>query len=267
MKNLLKKKSRIKVLLERSELIQFILCLLAMVLLCILNYLAARWECSLAIPDTNSGLFYSLLLITFMAGNIVGLFLLLCILLVLKYAVVSTLTEWIRKFRALNNYCYIPLTEDEVRGFSFASAREYFGHISQMLYYGGKDDEEKFMKYVQLKNADLNKMLAICLKVFPDNGTIFSLRYRDCKNICDNSEAFMQFLDFYHVSYESDEKYAPSANINKNGIVSLSVLNKDGRGIIWDGESFFTAAFFKRRGIPFWNRDGIITCFCRTSFP
>ena len=109
MKNLLKKKSRIKVLLERSELIQFILCLLAMVLLCILNYLAARWECSLAIPDTNSGLFYSLLLITFMAGNIVGLFLLLCILLVLKYAVVSTLTEWIRKFRALNNYCYIPL--------------------------------------------------------------------------------------------------------------------------------------------------------------
>lgn len=181
MKNLLKKKSRIKVLLERSELIQFILCLLAMVLLCILNYLAARWECSLAIPDTNSGLFYSLLLITFMAGNIVGLFLLLCILLVLKYAVVSTLTEWIRKFRAFNNYCYIPLTEDEVRGFSFASAREYFGHISQMLYYGGKDDEEKSAKYVQLKNADLNKMLAICLKVFPDNGTIFSLRYRDCK--------------------------------------------------------------------------------------
>lgn len=57
MKNLLKKKSRIKVLLERSELIQFILCLLAMVLLCILNYLAAKWECSLAIPDTNSGLF------------------------------------------------------------------------------------------------------------------------------------------------------------------------------------------------------------------
>ncbi len=49
MKNLLKKKSRIKVLLERSELIQFILCLLAMVLLCILNYLAAKWECSLAI--------------------------------------------------------------------------------------------------------------------------------------------------------------------------------------------------------------------------
>lgn len=233
MKNLLKKKSRIKVLLERSELIQFILCLLAMVLLCILNYLAAKWECSLAIPDTNSGLFYSLLLITFMAGNIVGLFLLLCILLVLKYAVVSTLTEWIRQFRAFNNYCYIPLTEDEVRGFSFASAREYFGHISQMLYYGGKDDEEKSAKYVQLKNADLNKMLAICLKVFPDNGTIFSLRYRDCKNICDDSEAFMQFLDFYHVSYESDEKYAPSANINKNGIVSLSVLNKDGRGIIW----------------------------------
>ena len=180
-----------------------------------------------------------------MAGNIVGLFLLLCILLVLKYAVVSTLTEWIRKFRALNNYCYIPLTEDEVRGFSFASAREYFGHISQMLYYGGKDDEEKFMKYVQLKNADLNKMLAICLKVFPDNGTIFSLRYRDCKNICDDSEAFMQFLDFYHVSYESDEKYAPSANINKNGIVSLSVLNKDGRGIIWDGESFLLQHFSK----------------------
>lgn len=88
-------------------------------------------------------------------------------------------------------------------------------------------------------------MLAICLKVFPDNGTIFSLRYRDCKNICDDSEAFMQFLDFYHVSYESDEKYAPSANINKNGIVSLSVLNKDGRGIIWDGESFLLQHFSK----------------------
>lgn len=55
----------------------------------------------------------------------------------------------------------------------------------------------------------------------------------------------MQFLDFYHVSYESDEKYAPSANINKNGIVSLSVLNKDGRGIIWDGESFLLQHFQK----------------------
>lgn len=76
------------------------------------------------------------------------------------------------------------------------------------------------------------------------------------------------FSIFYHVSYESDEKYAPSANINKNGIVSLSVLNKDGRGIIWDGNPrFFYCNIFKRRGIPFWNRDGIITCFCRTSFP
>ncbi|MFR5115851.1 MAG: hypothetical protein ACLTDV_01645 [Eubacterium sp.] len=56
-----------------------------------------------------------------------------------------------------------------MRGFSFASAREYFWpHQSKMLYYGGeKDDEEKFMKYVQLKNADLNKMLAICFESIP----------------------------------------------------------------------------------------------------
>ena len=122
MKNLLKKKSRIKVLLERSELIQFILCLLAMVLLCILNYLAAKWECSLAIPDTNSGLFYSLLLITFMAGNIVGLFLLLCILLVLKYAVVSTLTL---KNRHMIEYAVSLLRVKNVTAWGYLPRKEW----------------------------------------------------------------------------------------------------------------------------------------------
>lgn len=264
MNKLTKKKSRFKVFLERSEMIRILFICTGIALFGFLDYWFAKWEHSLAHPNFNIGL------ISFMFVNVLILLLLICLVVPLinrllskieslrKYCFLPYIEEtdtfcnpisiWITyivlgemrlicKLKALGNYCYIPLTEDEVRSFGFASASEYFNYVCQMMRYGKKNNSTgKAASYVQIRNSDLNKMLAVCLKVFPDNGTIFSLLHKDCNFICNMyCGDFVQFLASYHEAYENDKNYVPSANINKDGTVSLSVLDKDGYGIKWEG--------------------------------
>lgn len=251
MKKLTKKKNRFKVFLEESENIQTFLILFGMTLFFVLDYWVTKWEFSLLPLNNidgqkiNWGTMDDYFI--FMMFN----FAIICSLHAL---LTSSIPRGIRKLKARQNYRHIPLTEDSVHSFGFASAGEYFNYVSQLLYYGDKDqEEEKGQKtnYIQLKWTDLQKMLAVCLKVFPDNGTIFTIKHTDCEYICSNLKEFVQFLDFYHVSYENNEKYSPSANINKEGIVILSVLNKDGRGAIWNGESFLLQHFSKDAAYSF----------------
>lgn len=236
MEKLTKKKSRVIVFLKRSETIQFILGWSVVVLSLIADYWLAKWECSLVHLGINDG--YDIAVFLLMLGNIVGLILLFSFFLIVKYAVIASLTEWTRKSRVLNNYCYIPLTENEVRSFGFASAGEYFNYVVSAMYYGNRDKEKKdWINYVQLDTRDLQKMLAVCLKLFPDNGTIFGMEKNDYSCICNMyCKHFVQFLDAYHKTYENDRSYLPSASINETGNVILSVLNADGHGIAWTGK-------------------------------
>ena len=67
----------------------------------------------------------------------------------------------------------------------------------------------------------------------------------------------MQFLDFYHVSYESDEKYAPSANINKKDVYKRQ------------GGTFDTAENDLATGIDFFtmiSMDAKVMCIVKTAF-
>ena len=244
MKNLTNKKNHFKLFLEESEMFQALLTVLGVILLIVLDYLVTKLEFNLLPPNNIDGKSINW-------GTIGDYFIFMVFNFAYTYCFYILLTllipRGIRKLKARKNYRHIPLTEDEVRSFGFASAGEYFNYVSQLLYYGGKDQEEKeqALNYIQLEWTDLQKMLAVCLKAFPDNGTIFTIKHTDCEYICSNFEEFVQFLYFYHVSYENSKKYSPSANINKEGIVILSVLDKDGHGVIWNGESFLLQHFLK----------------------
>lgn len=229
MKKLTKKKSRFEVFLEESEIFLTILVLAGIALFGFLDYWFARLEYSF-IPK-NISLDVDKELIPYVPT----MFIIMLMLINLGALILITtlVVPGIRKLIALNNYCYIPLTEDEVRSLGFASAGEYFNHVSRKLYWG--KDIYDITHYVQLKYVDLEKMLAVCLKVFPDNGTIFGVNICDYEHICFYCVDFVRFLTKYHLDYENDENYVPSANINKDGTVSLSVLNKDGYGIKWEG--------------------------------
>lgn len=268
MSELTKKKSRFKVFLEGSAMIRALFICIGIALFGFLNYGLAKWECSLAQPNFNMGL------IRFMFANILILLLLICLVVPLidrlmreikplsKYCFIPHAEEddgfcnlisilltnivfcemkLICKLKALGNYCYLPLTKDEVRSFSFVSAGEYFNYVSQMLRYEKKKNSTgKAAQHVQIRNSDLNKMLAVCLEVFSDNGTIFSLLYKDYSLICNMyCSDFVQFLASYHEAYKNDRNYVPSANISEDGTVRLSVLNKDGLGIVWNGGEMY----------------------------
>lgn len=268
MNKLTKKKSRFKVFLEGSAMIRTLFICIGIALFGFLDCGLAKWECSLAQPNFNMGL------ISFMFVNILILLLLICLVVPLidrlmrdikplsKYCFIPHAEEddgfcdlisilltnivfcemkLICKLKALGNYCYLPLTKDEVRSFGFVSAGEYFNYVSQMLRYEKKKNSTgKAAQHVQIRNSDLNKMLAVCLKVFPDNGTIFSLLHKDYSLICNMyCSDFVQFLASYHEAYKNDKNYVPSANINKDGTVRLSVLNKDGLGIVWNGGEMY----------------------------
>ena len=224
MKKLTKKKSRFEVFLEESEMFQGLLVCAGIALFGFLDYWLARLECSLILKNLSLNV-----------GNVVTLMLINVIILLL---LITLVIPGVRKLIALNNYCYIPLTEDEVRSFGFASAGEYFNHVSRKLCWG-RDLLYK-TNYVQLKYDDLQKMLAVCLKVFPDNGTIFGVNICDYEHICDfYCDNFVNFLKKYHENYENKKDYVPSARIDKDGTVILSVLDKDGFGIQLDGLKIF----------------------------
>lgn len=230
MRKLTKKKKRFKVFLEESEMFLTILVLAGIALFCFLDYWLARLE-YLFIPK-NISLNVDKELVPYVPEMFIVMLMLINLGVLLLFW--SLIIPGVRKLIALNNYCYIPLTEDEVRSFGFASAGEYFNHVSRKLCYG--KDIYNITRYVQLKYDDLQKMLAVCLKMFPDNGTIFGMGEDDCENICDTyCYSFARFLEKYHENYENKKDYVPSARIDKDGTVILSVLDKDGFGIMWDG--------------------------------
>lgn len=84
--------------------------------------------------------------------------------------IIYGLFYFVSEIIAYKNYCYIPLTEDEVKKMEFKNADEYFTYVLNMLSYGFKKKEN-----IHVSNEELKKMLIVCLNVFPNNGTIFQI--------------------------------------------------------------------------------------------
>lgn len=128
-------------------------------------------------------------------------------------AVICAVYYFVSGIIAYRNYCYIPLTEDEIKKKGFKNADEYFAYVCNMCSYGFKNNKD----YILVGDEDLQKMLTTCLQVFPDNGTIFGINRHMVRNIIWDPD----FL--FALALASDQR----AEII-NGRVVLSGATKDG---------------------------------------
>ena len=96
--------------------------------------------------------------------------------------IIYGLFYFVSEIIAYKNYCYIPLTEDEVKKMEFKNADEYFTYVLNMLSYGFKKKEN-----IHVSNEELKKMLIVCLNVFPNNGTIFQINPETAWKVSDTS--------------------------------------------------------------------------------
>lgn len=146
-----------------------------------------------------------------------GAFLVLPIFELLIFAIMSAVIYAVYYFAskmiAYRNYCYIPLTENEIRKKGFRNADEYFAYMCDMCSYGFKNNKDYFL----MGDEELLKMLTACLQVFPDNGTIFGINRHMAQNITRDPD-FLSAL-----ALASDQR----AEII-NGRVVLSGTSKNG---------------------------------------
>lgn len=137
----------------------------------------------------------------------------LLIFAIMSAVVICAVYYFSSRITAYRNYCYIPLTENEIRKKGFRNADEYFAYVCDMCSYGFKNNKD----YILVGDEDLQKMLTTCLQVFPDNGTIFGVNRHMVRNIIWDPD-FLSAL-----ALASDQR----AEII-NGRVVLSGTTKDG---------------------------------------
>ena len=118
----------------------------------------------------------------------------------------------VSKMIAFRNYCYIPLTEDEVKEMEFKNADEYFAYVLNKLTYGFKNEKENLL----VSDDDLRKILITCLNVFPDNGTIFQINQETAYEVSDNI-LFSDALILNCGKAEIIDKHVVLSGDNRNG--------------------------------------------------
>lgn len=151
----------------------------------------------------------------------------------IRYIFIPYVCTNIRKMSAIRNYCYIPLTEEEILQKGFKNAREYFSYVCHLLEYtdttipeGGLTFEKrnrahKKKAYLPLKKEDLREMLLVCLALYENNGTLFDLKVEDCQ-MC--SESFRNFVRVNTMAYETSDAYA---EVDGNGKVVMKFFWRD----------------------------------------
>lgn len=130
----------------------------------------------------------------------------------LIYLMVMMCFYFVSKMIAFRNYCYIPLTEDEVKEMEFKNADEYFAYVLNKLTYGFKNEKENLL----VSDDDLRKILITCLNVFPDNGTIFQINQETAYEVSDNI-LFSDALILNCGKAEIINKHVVLSGVNRNG--------------------------------------------------
>ena len=146
----------------------------------------------------------------------------------IRYIFIPYVCTNIRKMRAIRNYCYIPLTEEEVLQKGFKNAREYFSFVCHLLEYKdskipygslfSRRKDYKKKEYLVLKKEDLRKMLLVCLALFKNNGSLFDLEAEDCQ-MC--PESFRTFVAVKTIRMTEDYPGDAYVKVEKNGKIKL----------------------------------------------
>ena len=203
---LVKKKNLLRTLLSNYFPLQLLLFVLAYLLVGFINIPINKWL-SFNWQIWSSGKYHPLYGAFFVLPCIE---LISCIILC---AVIGCVYYFFSGIIAYRNYCYIPLTEDEIKNKGFKNADEYFEYVWNICSYGFKGNRS----HIFVDDSDLQKMLISCMKVFSDNGTIFGVVHDMAIDITENS-SFLSALEL-----ASDKK----AEIRDDHVV-LSGKTKDG---------------------------------------
>ena len=114
----------------------------------------------------------------------------------------------IKRLPAIYRYCFIPLTEEEVKDHGFTSARDYFFYVKEQVWYGKLEPADNVYRIINpcvlLTVEDTRKMLAVCIKVFGAT-SVFELQEKDLVILADDQrlDEFIKFIRGYH-SMEDD---------------------------------------------------------------
>ena len=229
---LTKKRKILRELEEQSDLFRKLKNYLILIVIVTVDFLLSYLEHNkigwLGYMDDNSlpDIFtvYGLLLI----GNAVVSLITWTAYIDIRYIFIPYICTNIRKMRAIRNYCYIPLTEEEVLQKGFKNAREYFSFVCHLLEYkdstipygslfsGRKDYKKK--EYLALKKEDLREMLLVCITLFNNHGSLFDLEEEDCR-MC--PESFRNFVAARTVKMTEDYPGDAYVKVEKNGKIKL----------------------------------------------
>ena len=186
-----KKRSFIKTLWEKSA---GTIVALGIVLCIVLDCLMVGLELHFNIITADEIIF------TFILNVLrIGLFISLAALLVdvcqALWMLLRSIPRGIRKLKAIYRYCFIPLTEDEIRKYRFTSVKDYFEYVKEELYYGLSDKDEEF---IEIDVEDFRKMLVTSAAVFGEK-EVFSLNKTDFELFI---PSYFEFLSVNHYDIE-----------------------------------------------------------------
>lgn len=219
-KKLSKKKNLLMVLWDESIAFKVLFFILTYLVLGFINMPFEKWlEVHVSEwrdVDVRHRLFFFQWLTHEKANFIENAFIVLPILEIIAVAlicfIIYELFYSVSKMIAFRNYCYIPLTEDEIRKKEFKNADEYFSYVLNKLTYGFKNEKENLL----VSDDDLRKMLITCLSVFPDNGTIFQINQETAWNVS-NDILFSEAVELNCGKAEIIDKHVVLSGDNRNG--------------------------------------------------
>lgn len=231
---LLKKRKILRELEEQSDLFRKLENYLILIVIVAVDFLLSYLEHNkigwLGYMDDSSLADIFIIYVLLLIGNAVAAAVAWVAYVNIRYIFIPYICTNVRKMRAIRNYCYIPLTEEEVLQKGFKNAREYFSYVCRLLEYtdtiipdGGLTFEkrnctQKKKVYLPLKKEDLRKMLLVCLALFKNNGSLFDLEAEDCQ-MC--PESFRTFVAVKTIRMTEDYLGDAYVKVEKNGKIKL----------------------------------------------
>lgn len=215
-----KKKNYITTLWELSRFFKGLMIAIGITVVSVINYFLSLWELNhfdrlkhfLDKSMETNGSFILDVFLTMITNTIF-----IAVIVFIFERIIPWIVSSISRMKAIYRYCYIPLTEEEVRNKGFSSANDYFLFVKDLITY--KDWYEVDGKdYLYLKDNDLYEMVVVCMKVFHDKKGIFSLD-NDAMVVLSPCNDFRLFIKEYNDHEKTSEQ---KIYYDENGNIILS---------------------------------------------
>lgn len=227
-----KKRSFIVTAVKESEMIHVILTVLAIVAGIVIDYFLTKWEIKTFTPNlldkSRADRYLCEFMVLMVFTNPFLMSIIVFLIWVFKNLLFYGIKVGIKKLKAIYRYCFIPLTEAEVRKCGFTSSDAYINYVLNELRYMEHN-------YISVKREDIRNILMVCIKVFPKND-LFHLQPATMKLLTTGhfeSLCMMELQDFVKkYKKQKDKIKSVSASIDNDGEVILEFKTKNRENII-----------------------------------